>query len=196
MNYKLKDVLMIAICSVLFGVVFLGATYAGGAVAAALTPMGMGSLGYEPFYGIYFMGAAFVAYVIRKPGAGIIAEVLGAVIETMMGNFFGPIVILSGIVQGLGFELILASGKYKKFDRKTMISCAVLCSVLTMIYNLFVSGYNQIAVGVLAIMIVVRIISAIVFDALLTPVLADGLVKAGLLKGYAVAQGADADLED
>jgi len=29
-----------------------------------------------------------------------------------------------------------------------------------------------------------------------TPMLADGLVKAGVLKGYAVAQGQDMDLED
>ena len=48
----------------------------------------------------------------------------------------------------------------------------------------------------LAIMLVVRIISAIVFDGFITPMLADGLVKAGVLKGYAVAQGQDMDLED
>ena len=122
-NWKLKDVLLIAISAVLFGVVYLGCTYIGGVLYGMLTPFGMASLGYEPFYGIYFMAGAFGIYVMRKPGTGLIAELL-------------------------------------------------------------------------AIMLVVRIISAIVFDGFITPMLADGLVKAGVLKGYAVAQAQDADLED
>ena len=68
--WKLKDVLLIAICAVLFGVVYLGCTYVGGILYGILTPFGMASLGYEPFYGIYFMAGAFGVYVMRKPGAG------------------------------------------------------------------------------------------------------------------------------
>ena len=52
LNWKLKDILMIAVCAVLFGFVFLGATYAGGFLSGILTPFGLSSLGYEPFYGI------------------------------------------------------------------------------------------------------------------------------------------------
>ncbi|WP_294497767.1 ECF transporter S component [uncultured Gemmiger sp.] len=194
--WKLKDVLLIAICAVLFGVVYLGCTYVGGILYGILTPFGMASLGYEPFYGIYFMAGAFGVYVMRKPGAGLIAELLAAVLECLFGNYFGPIIILSGLVQGFGFELIVALKRYKKFDRLTMIEGAVLCSVLTLGYNLVISGYNQIAVPVLALMLAVRIVSAIVFDGVVTPLLVDGLVKAGLLKGYAVARDTAVDLED
>ena len=195
-TWKLKDVLLIAICAVLFGVIYLGCTYAGGLLYGVLTPAGMGSLGYEPFYGIYFMAGAFGVYVMRKPGSGIIAELLAAVLECLFGNYFGPIIILSGLVQGLGFELIIALKKYKKFDKVTMVEGAVICSVVTMVYNLIISGYNQIAVPVLLLMLAVRIVSAIIFDGFVTPVLADGLAKAGVLKGYAVAQGMAEDLED
>lgn len=194
-NWKLKDVLLIAISAVLFGVVYLGCTYIGGVLYGMLTPFGMASLGYEPFYGIYFMAGAFGIYVMRKPGTGLIAELLAAVLECLYGNYFGPIIILSGLVQGLGFELIIALKHYKKFDRMTMIE-ALSSARSDLIYNLFISGYNKIAIPVLAIMLVVRIISAIVFDGFITPMLADGLVKAGVLKGYAVAQAQDADLED
>ena len=139
-NWKLKDVLLIAICAVLCGVVYLGCTYVGGILYGVLTPMGMASLGYEPFYGIYFMAGAFGIYVMRKPGTGLIAELLAAVLECLYGNYFGPIIILSGLVQGLGFELIIALKRYKKFDRMTMMQGAVICSVLTMGYNLIISG--------------------------------------------------------
>ena len=66
-NWKLKDVLLIAISAVLFGVVYLGCTYIGGVLYGMLTPFGMASLGYEPFYGIYFMAGAFGIYVMRSP---------------------------------------------------------------------------------------------------------------------------------
>lgn len=195
-TWKLKDVLLIAICAVLFGVIYLGCTYAGGILYGVLTPAGMGSLGYEPFYGIYFMAGAFGVYVMRKPGSGVIAELLAAVLECLFGNYFGPIIILSGLVQGLGFEVIIALKKYKKFDKVTMVEGAVICSLVTMVYNLIISGYNQIAVPVLLLMLAVRVVSAIIFDGFVTPVLADGLAKAGVLKGYAVAQGMAEDLED
>lgn len=195
-QWKLKDVLLIAISAVLFGVVYLGCTYAGGFLFGLLSPVGMGSLGYEPFYGIYFMAAAFGIYVMRKPGTGLIAEVLAAVIECLLGNFFGPIIILSGIIQGLGFEAIIALKRYKKFDKVTMMEGAVLCSVFTLLYNLVVSGYSKIALPVLLLMLAVRIISAVIFDGIITPVLADGLTKAGVLKGYAIAENVSGDLEE
>ena len=141
------------------------------------------------------MAVAFAVYVIRKPGVGIVAEILAAVIETLMGNFFGPIIILSGFVQGVGFELIFALTGYRKFNTTTMILASVICSCVTMVYNLIVSGYNLIALPVLLLMLTVRIISAIVIDALVTPKLANGLAKAGVLNGYAVSQGLIKDPE-
>ena len=195
-SWKLKDILMIAVCAVLFGVIFLGATYTGGFLAGVLTPAGMSSLGYEPFYGLYFMAVAFAVYVIRKPGAGIVAEILAAIIETLMGNFFGPIIILSGFVQGFGFELIFMLTRYKKFDRKTFILASIICSCVTMVYNLIVSGYNLIALPVLALMLAVRIISAIAIDAFATPLLSDSLAKAGVLRGYTICDSVNSNLED
>lgn len=195
MKWKLKDILMIAVCAVLFGAIFLGATYAGGALYGVLLPFGMPSLGYEPFYGLYFMAVAFAVYVIRKPGVGIVAEILAAIIETLMGNFFGPIIILSGFVQGAGFELIFALTKYKRFDSKMMILASVICSCVTLVYNLIVSGYNLIAIPVLALMLAVRVISAIVIDAIVTPKLANGLARAGVLNGYAISEGMAGELE-
>ena len=195
-SWKLKDVLLVAISSVLFGIIYLGCVYAGGFLFGILTPLGLGHVAYEPFYGIFFMAAPFASYVLRKPGAAVITEVMAAVLECLMGNFFGPIVILSGIVQGGAFEAIFAMKKYKNYDRQTMVMAAIVCSVVTLIYNFFVSGYNKIAAPVLILMLFVRLISAIIFDGILTPFLGDGLAKAGLLRGYALAENTNFNLED
>ena len=195
-NWKLKDILMIAVTGVLFGVIFLGATYSGGFLSGLLTPLGMAQLGYEPFYGIYFMAGAFGGYVLRRPGAAVISEMLAAIIECLLGNYFGPIIILSGFVQGIGIEIVLALFRYKRYDLGTIMLASVCCSVITMGYNLVISGYSAIAPSVLLIMLVVRIISALLITACFTKYLADSLAKAGVLRGYAISQGMEVPGEE
>ena len=65
---------MVAICAVLFGVVYLGMTYFGSFLTTVLTPSGLGILGYEPVYGVWFMAAVFTTMVIQKPGVGVVTE--------------------------------------------------------------------------------------------------------------------------
>ena len=101
---ELKDYLFISLICVLFGVFYLLAVYAGGALSATLAPMGLGMLGYEPFYGIWFMAPVFTLYFIRKPGIGIITEIIAAVIEVLLGNMFGIIVVVSAFIQGLALD--------------------------------------------------------------------------------------------
>ena len=54
-NWKLKDILFMAISAAVFGVIYLGFVYVGGGITAALTPAGWGPFGYTPFYGIFFI---------------------------------------------------------------------------------------------------------------------------------------------
>jgi len=52
-----------------------------------------------------FMVWAFIAlYLVPKPGVATIVKGLGAVIEVILGNPFGPIAILYGILEGLAVD--------------------------------------------------------------------------------------------
>lgn len=185
---KLKDILMIAITSVLFGVIFLGATYSGTALTSLLTPMGFGVFGYEPFYGIWFMAAVFATYIIQKPGVGIIAEMLAALLEVLMGNYFGPIVFISGFIQGAGSEIGFAAFKYKKYTLKTTLLSAACCTVLSFIWTGIRSQYWTLAPMVVLGIFVIRLASALLICGVGTKLLADGLAKAGVLKAYALGK--------
>lgn len=185
---KLKDVLMIAITSVLFGVIFLGATYSGTALTSVLTPMGLGVFGYEPFYGIWFMAAVFATYIIQKPGVGIIAEMLAALLEVLMGNYFGPIVFISGFIQGAGSEIGFAAFKYKKYTLKTTLLSAACCTVLSFIWTGIRNQYWTLAPTVVLGIFVIRLASALLICGVGTKLLADGLAKAGVLKAYALGK--------
>lgn len=188
MKLKLKDILMIAITAVLFGVFYLGVVYAGNFLIGILTPMGLGVLGYEPFYGIWFMAAAFTTYIIRKPGVGIVAEMLAALLEVLMGNMYGPIVFVSGFIQGLGCEVAFAAYKYKRYDYKTMMLSAVGATVLSFIWTGVRSGYHTFAPGIVIAIFVIRLCSALIFTGVGCKLLADGLAKAGVLRGYAIGE--------
>ena len=176
-----------AISSVVFGAVYLGAVYAGGAITAALTPVGYGTLGYEPLYGVFFMAAIFVSYIVRKPGIGIIAELLASVIEVLMGNYFGPSVIINGLLQGAACELPFLVTHYKKWNFKTTVSSAVCVSVVVYLYDFIHDSYYLMGGKLIAMGIAIRIVSSVIFTGIIAKLLADALNKAGVLRGYRIS---------
>ena len=185
MNWKLKDILMIGMIGVLFSFVFLGADYLGALLVAVLTPVGLGALGYEPIYGLWFMAAIVATYIIQKKGVGIVAEMIAALIEVLMGSMFGPLVFVTGFVQGFGCELGFIVTRYKRFDTLPVVLGSIFCAICSFIWNYFSYGYYMYTLPIIAAMLVIRIISAVVFG-LIAKLLADGLAKAGVLRGYAL----------
>jgi energy-coupling factor transport system substrate-specific component len=195
-DWKLKDILMVGIVGVLFSFLYLGMVYVGTGMCAALAPIGLGAAGYEPIYGIWFMAGIFAIYVIRKPGVGIVAEMLAALLEVLMGNMFGPRVFVTGFVQGLGSEIGFAMSGYKKYDMKTLMVSCVTTTIFSFIWNTYTSAYYKLDLWLVAVMFVIRIISSFVFGGFINKGLADGLAKAGVLKGYAIGSRYDNFDED
>ncbi len=68
-KWALKDVIMVGIASLIFGVIYLGAVHFGLLLGTLLTPFGLSVLANEFIFGVWFMAAAFAGYVLRKPGA-------------------------------------------------------------------------------------------------------------------------------
>lgn len=192
---KQKNILFIAITSVLFGAFYLGMVYAGAALTGVLTPFGLGILGYEPFYGVWFMAAVFTTYVIQKPYVGVIAEMMAAFLEVLMGNMFGPIVFISGLIQGLGSEVVFASFKYKEFGYKQTMLAALGCTVFSYIWTGVRQGYHTFDIEILIAIFAIRLLSAIIFCGFGCKLLADGLAKAGVLRGFALGDMQEVDAE-
>jgi energy-coupling factor transport system substrate-specific component len=127
-RWKLKDIIMVGILGVIFAVIYLAVLYAGLGVTAVLTPYGLGTLGFEIFYGIWFMGATLAMYIIQKPGVAIVTEFLAAFLEMLMGNSGGPMVLLSGAMQGLGCELGFTVFRYKRYDMLSMCMSGIVAA--------------------------------------------------------------------
>ncbi len=176
-----------AIFGVVFAGIYLGVFYLGMAISTALTPAGLSADGFELIYGVWFMAATLAAYIIRKPGVAIITEVLASVIEMLMGNSGGVTVVLTGLIQGAGAEIIFAIFRYKKWNYLTMILGSMLSALLIFCYELYYLDYYLLSPAVLAPQLAVRFVSAAVFSGVICKLAGDGLAKTGVLKAYPIS---------
>lgn len=83
--------------SVVFAVVYLIFFQVGNVLVGFMGPMG-----YEVIFGIWFIVSIIAATILRKPGAAVISETVAGVVEVLIGNAVGPILIVSALIQGLG----------------------------------------------------------------------------------------------
>ena len=139
-GWKLKEIILVAMICIVFGVVYLGGVYLASFLSTLLTPVGLAPLANEIVFGIWFMAAILAAYILQKPGVCIVAEVLAALIEVLLGNMYGPMVIVAGIVQGVGGEIVFALGRYRKFNTKMIYLAAAGCCVTSFLWSFVRSG--------------------------------------------------------
>ncbi len=191
-NWELKDVIMMAILGVVFSAVYMAVFQGGLALSTALTPAGLAPFGFEIIYGVWFMAATLAAYIIRKPGVALVTEVLASAIELLMGNSGGLTVVLTGVIQGLGAEIIFAAFRYKKWNLGVMCLAGILSATLIFCYELYYLNYITLAPSLLISQLAVRFVSAAVFSGLICKLAGDALAKTGVVKSYAI--GAQANI--
>ena len=189
-GWKLQEIILVAMLCIVFGVVYLAGVYLASFLSTLLTPVGLAPLANELVFGVWFMASTLAAYILQKPGAAIVAEVLAALIEVLLGNMYGPMVIVAGIIQGAGAEIVFALWRYKRFDRTTMYLATVGCTITSFLWSFVRSNYLAIAPGLLVVYFLVRLVSAFLFAGVLCKVMGDSLAKTGLLKSYALGRAA------
>ncbi|WP_343248858.1 ECF transporter S component [Diplocloster hominis] len=187
-KWKLHEVIFVAMLCIVFGVVYLAGVYLASFLSTALTPFGLAPLANEIVFGVWFMASTLAAYILQKPGVAIVSEVLAALIEVLMGNMYGPMVIVAGIIQGAGGELVFAGWRYKKFDALTMNLAAAGCCITSFLWSFVRSGYGLLSVKLLIVMFLIRLVSSVLFAGILCKLMGDGLAKTGLLKSYALGR--------
>lgn len=186
-QWKLRDILLMAILGVLFAVVYLAVFNGGLVLSTLLTPSGLATFGFELIYGVWFMAATIAAYIIRKPGVAITAEVLAAAVELLMGNAGGMVLLLTGGIQGLGCELGFAAFRYKRYDLLSMVVSSLCAALLIFVYELYYLQNHLLAIGLLVCKLLVRFASAALFSGWIAKLACDGLARTGVLKNYGIA---------
>ncbi|MGI8887481.1 MAG: ECF transporter S component [Nocardioidaceae bacterium] len=132
-GWRTIDLMTAAVIGVAFGVVYWGwsAVY-----TAAQTPLislfgpAQGLLG-----GPWLIAGVVAGLVVRRPGAALFAELLAAAVEAMLGNHWGWTTLISGALQGLGVELVLAIFLFRRFSLPVAALSGASAAVLEMAYE-------------------------------------------------------------
>ena len=190
---RLQDVLLIAMIGLIFSIVYMLVLNLGMALQVALTPLGLGVLAFEIVYGIWFMAATVAASIIRKPLVAFSAEFLAAVLELLLGNPGGMMVVITGLIQGAGGELGYLLFGYKKWRLGAAILSAITSALVTMLQTLYIGGYAGLSPGMILAMLGVRIASAVFFTGVVGYGLTQGLARTGVLRSYPIGQELAAD---
>ena len=194
--WQLKDVILASILSVFFAFICFTTVHSVVFVVTPIVaPFGFGDIAIEFVFGIFFMSAVFAAYVIQKPGAATIVGTMTGLIQVLMGSAFASTLIVSALVQGLGAEFIFFLTRYKKFNWVTVLLAAVGPTITSFVLAWYRGLWFDLHLGFVATRFSIRLLSALLFSAIITKLLADRLAKAGVLKSYPLGERYRGNLE-
>ncbi|PQZ54835.1 MULTISPECIES: ECF transporter S component [unclassified Microbacterium] len=187
-RWRVVDIVVAAVLGVAIGLVFWGWNtigYAWFGAADALTP-GLGGIAV----GIWLLGGVVGGLVIRKPGAALVVELVAAIVSMLIGNVWGISTVLSGIVQGLGAEIIFALFFYRRFGIAVAALAGVGAAVAAWVFELFYGSSPNILKSVE--FNTIYLVSVVVSGAILAGVVGWLLVRAlavtGALNRFAVGR--------
>ncbi|MFZ8790897.1 MAG: ECF transporter S component [Thermosphaera aggregans] len=152
-TYTVVDFLYLGVIAVVFAVLFTLWWDVYYAVKAILGPVGTRIL----TYGLWFMPIPLAASLIRKPFAGLLGEVLPALLEAIFPTPGGIYNLYYGIAQGLAGEAGYAVFRYRKYGAVQAAVSGALPAIPALILDavLFEDIYpwNEMVVLLAALMI-------------------------------------------
>lgn len=149
-RWRVVDLVVASVLAVACGALFLVWNIASAGPVELLKPVLPGLQGL--LNGPWLIAGPLAGLIVRKPGAAVYAELVAAALELLILPTYGPIVLLSGLLQGLGAEVVLALFLYRHFGPLVGLlagaGAGVAESVLDLLYYypkpapLFVVGYS------------------------------------------------------
>lgn len=187
-GWRVVDIVVAAVLGVAVGLIFFAwntVGYAWFQAMDAVTP-GLGGIAA----GIWFLGGPLGMLVIRKPGAAVMVEVIGAVTSALIGNAWGISTLYSGLAQGLGAEIIFLLFAYRVFRLPVAVLSGAVAGLGAWTLELFTSGNLQKGPAFLIIYLITTVISGAILAGGVGWALTRALAKTGVLGRF--ASGRDA----
>lgn len=181
-KWSTRDLLVTIVIGLAFGVLLIPVTWAYAGLLSAGGIFTRAILG-----GLYFLPAAFAAYVMRKPGATVLASILSA-LPSMLGPY-SLIVLMIGALIGLVGELFVwLLTRYKNFSTPRMLWLGMASGVT--VYLLILGSMLRTTAFEPSILLIAAVVSAVVFSAcsLVARYLANSVVKTGVLANTALGE--------
>ncbi len=180
--WRTQDFVLLAILAVVFGALYWWwlQPYLWVVPLAA-------QVGQELLFGMWFVGGLLGGYIIRRPGAAFLAESMAALAEVLLGAPAGPILVVTGLMQALGPELVFASTGYRRWGWATMALAGAAAGLVALPWNWFRLGYFALDPTFLLVLLAVRIAGGVAAG-LLAKLLGDLLAATGGLTYFPIGR--------
>ncbi|MUL77065.1 ECF transporter S component [Mycolicibacterium sp. CBMA 226] len=182
LRWRVVDIVVASVLATAAGLIFVLWNIASNPISA---PLGAVLPGLQALLGGgWLFAGVLTALVIRKPGAAVYGELVAASISALVGNQWGVLTLESGLVQGLGAELVFAVFAYRRWGLPTAVLSGAVAGIALAINDLIL-WYPGSAAGFAAVYVVSAVLSGAVLAGLLSWVVVRNLARTGVLSRFA-----------
>lgn len=183
LKWRVNDIVVASVLAVACGLLFWlwsNIIFPVSTTALALAPE------YAPLMGgAWLLGGVLGGYVIRKPGAALYVELLAAIVSGLLGTEYSWTVVLSGLIQGLGAEIIFAIFVYRVWNLGTAMLAGALAGAIGGFSEVIIY-YASEMVGIKAVIYTVCFaVSGAIISGIVSWALTAALAKTGVLSSLA-----------
>ena len=187
-TWRVVDIVVAAVLAVASGVVF----FAWNTVHHSLDFL---FVAFPPasalLAGMWLFPAVLGALIIRKPGAALFCETVAAVVSSFMGSEYGWTVLASGLVQGLGAELVFAIFLYKAWGLPVALLAGAVTGLFGGINDAFIfAWFDEYTLAMKLFYVAAMALSGLVIAGLLSWLATRALARTGALASLASRKAA------
>ncbi|MFB5190285.1 ECF transporter S component [Alicyclobacillus fastidiosus] len=180
--WKLRDVIVMVVLAIV-----AGALYRVWDILYAFIPTAVYA-GQAAMTGLWMIASVLVAYIVRRPGAALLAELIAASVELVLGGQWGLSNLTAGLIQGIGAELAFLLFIYRGYHIVSCCLAGVLAALAAVLQWFFQYGGNALTAGTQVSYVIVALVSGALLGGVLPKLIAGALYRAGVLRNFAIAQ--------
>lgn len=181
-RWRVVDIVVASVIAVASAVVFFAWNIAHSGVTAPLKAFLPGLQAIDG--GMWLFAGVLVALIIRKPGAALYGEFVAAAVSALLGGEYGATVMLSGLIQGLGAEIVFLMFFYSSWRVWVAMLAGIGAGIAKAAFELVV-WYPGADTLFIVVYTIASIVSGAVIAGLLSWLAVRGLAKTGALDRFA-----------
>ncbi len=181
LRWSTRELLTAVVIALAFAVLLVPFTFAYAAI------LSLGIFARSAMTGLFFLPAAFAAYVLRKPGAVLLVSALSGLAATPFTGY-GPLLLLIGLLTGAIGELaVWVVTRYRKFDWLHFVAMSALSGAVEFVLVLFSLRISEVNLPVVALVTGIST-AAFVVVAIVGRSLAEAVKRTGALTNTALGR--------
>ena len=176
---QLKEIIAVVVVAVVFGFIFWVMDQAWAGLIVLMGPLG--DIAENVLIGVWFLAAPVALFIVRRPGVGVLAELIASVVEVVfLGNPAGPMIFVVGLIQGAGSEAAFALTRYRRYGLPVFVCSGLGAAILGFIFSTVRSGWwGQ---SLFWIRLALQLLSGAILGGVIAWLLCWALLRSGVLR--------------